>query len=120
MINPKRPARLIRVNQGAPISAGCVAALATGTEQNWQGQGHEALGEWFAAMSEGKLKPLAAKPDYTIFKFDFLADTTQGASVGDAVWVEVRGTKRFCFGPMKTTGSACQTHRADDPKPVNP
>lgn len=71
-------------------------------------------------MAQGKLTPFSPKPDYTIFKFDYLADTTQGATVGDAVWVEVRGKKRYCFGPKPSTGSDCQPTYPDDPAPVNP
>ncbi|EEY19830.1 hypothetical protein VDBG_05939 [Verticillium alfalfae VaMs.102] len=104
----------------APISAGCAASASTATEQDWQGDGHNALGRWFTAMAQGKLTPFSPKPDYTIFKFDYLADTTQGATVGDAVWVEVRGKKRYCFGPKPSTGSDCQPTYPDDPAPVNP
>lgn len=91
----------------------------TATEQNWQGMGHNAIQEWFQHLSGSKWNPTAAKPGYTIFKFDFEASTNQPASVGDAVWIEVRGTKRICFGPRKTTGSGCQKVHADDPEPDN-
>ncbi|KAH8895966.1 hypothetical protein GQ53DRAFT_854268 [Thozetella sp. PMI_491] len=91
---------------------------ATFTEQNWQGLGHDALQQWFKHLSGSKWSPLSAKRDFTIFKFDFEM-RTEAATVGDAVWVEVRGTKRYCYGPLRTTGNNCAETRADDPAPNN-
>ena len=90
----------------------------TASDQNWQGGGHGALQEWFEKLSGNNWRPLQGKTDFTIFKFDFEM-RTEAAGVGDAVWVEVRGTKRYCFGPVKTTGAGCAVTRADDPAPNN-
>lgn len=118
--------RGVRKNEGAPWASVCNevdvvgpnpdnVVAATDTEQNWQGKGHDALRQWFQHMSPGKWAPFTGKQNYTIFKFDFERSTTVPDNVGDAVWVEVRGVKRYCFGPAPTGRDNCYPdHDADD------
>ena len=61
---------------------------------------------------------------YTIFKFDFKTVTEE--NIKYAAWVEVRGLKRYCYGPWAgpdvqgTNDCMSQWPDDEDPAPVNP
>lgn len=75
------------------------------TEQNWQGDSHNALGTWFSSQTPANFKK-GHQVDWSIFKFNF--EMVNDPNIDYATWVEVGGKKRYCYGPRTVNTADCK------------
>ncbi|PKY05941.1 hypothetical protein P168DRAFT_326241 [Aspergillus campestris IBT 28561] len=84
------------------------------TEQDWQGQAHGTIKEWYDSFYHQWARNIQDDHDvnYEIFKFDFEIVNDPGSKFG--TWLEALGRKRYCY-PKGNIDNDCQKEWDEDP-----